>query len=207
MTDPEANPWQRLSSRRVYDNPWIGVREDQVIQPGGNTGIYGVVEFKNRAVGVIPIDSEQHTWLVGQYRYALGRYEWEIPEGGCPGHETPEQTAGRELREETGLIPGRLELILEMQMSNSCTNELGYVFVARDLSPGPSAPEASEQLQLRRLPLAEAIAMAASGDLRDSLTVAGLLKLAWSRPELVGHPPLKGNHQTRKLQAKTAPPF
>ncbi len=184
MHAPEANPWRRLSTRRVYDNPWIGVREDQVIHPAGNQGIYGVVEFKNRAVGVIPIDADQHTWLVGQYRYALDRYEWEIPEGGCPVDETPEQTARRELREETGLIPGQLELILEMQMSNSCTNELGYVFVARDLQPGPAAPEASEQLQLRRLPAAEAIAMAASGELRDSLTVAGLLKLAWIRPDL-----------------------
>lgn len=185
MPDPEANPWRRLSTRRIYDNAWIGVREDQVIHPAGTAGIYGVVEFKNRAVGVIPIDSEQHTWLVGQYRYALGRYEWEIPEGGCPAHETPEQTARRELREETGLVPGRLELILEMQMSNSCTDELGYVFVAGDLAPGPAAPEPSEQLQLRRLPVAEAVAMAASGRLRDSLTVAGLLKLAWTHPELV----------------------
>ena len=186
MMEHEVNPWRRLSSRRVYDNPWIGVREDQVIHPTGDEGIYGVVEFKNRAVGVIPIDDGGCTWLVGQYRYALDRYEWEIPEGGCPAHETPSQTAHRELREETGLTAGSLELILEMQMSNSCSNELGYVFVARELSAGPSAPEASEQLQLRRLPLVEAICLAAAGELRDSLTVAGLLKLAWLRPELAG---------------------
>lgn len=182
--NPEANPWRCLSSRRVYDNPWIGVREDQVIHPTGDHGIYGVVEFKNRAVGVIPIDDEGFTWLVGQYRYALDSYEWEIPEGGCPAHETPMQTARRELMEETGIRAGSIELILEMQMSNSCSNELGYVFIARDLSRGEASPEPSERLQLRRLPVAEAIALAASGAMRDSLTVAGLLKLAWLQPGL-----------------------
>jgi hypothetical protein len=103
-----SNPWTTLSSRPVYDNPWIRVREDQVLRPDGLPGIYGVVQFKNRAVGVLPIDGEGRIWLVGQYRYPLKAYSWEIPEGGSGPSETPEATAHRELREETGLIAGRM---------------------------------------------------------------------------------------------------
>src|SRR5208337_3190204 len=110
MSDP-TNPWTTLSSRLVYENPWIRVREDQVLRPDGQPGIYGVVEFKNRAVGVLPVDDEGCIWLVGQHRYPLNSYSWEIPEGGSPQSETTEETARRELKEETGLSAGRLELI------------------------------------------------------------------------------------------------
>ena len=110
MSEP-SNPWKTLSSRLVYENPWIRVREDQVLRPDGQPGIYGVVEFKNRAVGVLPVEDDGSVWLVGQYRYPLSLYSWEIPEGGSPASESTEETALRELREETGLTAGRLELI------------------------------------------------------------------------------------------------
>ena len=135
MSSPEdpaadANPWKTLSSRAVYENPWIGVREDTVIRPDGLPGIYGVVHFKNRAVGVLPVDRDGAIWLVGQHRYPLDAYSWEIPEGGCPETESPEETARRELREETGLVAGRLELVATSHLSNSVSDEVGYVFRA-----------------------------------------------------------------------------
>src|SRR5262249_61714848 len=124
----EENPWTTLESRPVYENPWIAVREDRVLRPDGTPGIYGVVHFKNRAVGVLPVDEQGRVWLVGQYRYPTDRYSWEIPEGGGHGDETIEETARRELREETGLAAGRLELIATSHMSNSVSDEVGYVF-------------------------------------------------------------------------------
>ena len=111
----------------VYENPWIRVREDQVLRPDGLPGIYGVVEFKNRAVGVLPVEADGSVWLVGQYRYPVGAYSWEIPEGGGPMSEDPEATARRELREETGLTAGKIELLTTAHLSNSVSDELGYL--------------------------------------------------------------------------------
>lgn len=175
-----ANPWQTLSSREVYDNPWIRVREDQVLNPRGRPGIYGVVEYKNRAVGVIPLDEEDHTWLVGQYRYTHDIYEWEIPEGGCPESESLVDCARRELLEEAGIIARDYEMILEgLQLSNSVSDEKAFIFLARGLSFVEAEPEDTEQIIARRVPVAEAIRMAADGEIRDAMSVAGLLKLAW----------------------------
>lgn len=175
-----ANPWQTLSSREVYDNPWIRVREDQVLNPRGRPGIYGVVEYKNRAVGVIPLDEEDHTWLVGQYRYTHDIYEWEIPEGGCPEGESLVDCARRELLEEAGIIARDYEMILEgLQLSNSVSNEKAFIFLARGLSFVEAEPEDTEQIIAKRVPVAEAIRMAADGEIRDAMSVAGLLKLAW----------------------------
>src|SRR5581483_10744137 len=115
----ESNPWTALSGRLVYENPWIALREDQVVRPDGKPGIYGVVHFKSRAIGVLPVDDRGRIWLVGQYRYTLNRYSWEIPEGGGTFDESPEEAARRELREETGLVAGRLELVLTSHLSNS----------------------------------------------------------------------------------------
>src|ERR1700733_13525661 len=136
-----TNPWTTLSTRAVYENPWIAVREDQVLRPDGQPGIYGVVHFKNRAVGVLPIDESGRVWMVGQYRYTLGCYSWEIPEGGCPENEEPEEAARRELREETGLEAGLLELIGTSHLSNSVSDELGIIYRATDLIAGPNQPE------------------------------------------------------------------
>ena len=173
-----TNPWQALSTHEVYSNPWIRVREDQVINPSGGPGIYGVVEYKNRAVGVIPIDEEGHTWLVGQYRYTHNLYEWEIPEGGCPVGEELIDTAKRELLEETGIIAGEYEMLIDgLQLSNSVSDEKAWIFVARGLSFVSATPEETEKLEVRRIPLAQAIEMALGGDIRDAMSVAGLLKL------------------------------
>ena len=178
-TDPEANPWTTLSSREIYQNPWIRLREDQVLKPDGSPGIYGVVEYRNRAVGVVPIDDSGHTWLVGQYRYTQHRYEWEIPEGGCPEGESLEDCARRELLEETGLVASSLEpLLIDLQLSNSVSNETAHLFIARGLRQEAPQPEDTEQLAVRRLPLTEAIDMAATGQIRDAMSVIALLALA-----------------------------
>src|SRR6476646_7830329 len=112
MAEPDhSNPWTTLYSRQVYDNPWISVREDQVLRPDGSPGIYGVVHFKNRAIGVLPVEDDGSIWLVGQHRYPLNAFSWEIPEGGCPEGESPDAAARRELTEETGLSAASLERI------------------------------------------------------------------------------------------------
>lgn len=175
----EPNPWTTLSTREAYANPWIHVREDQVINPSGGRGIYGVVEYQNRAVGVVPVDEEGFTWLVGQWRYCHGSYEWEIPEGGCPPGEDPAECARRELMEETGIRATIIEPLLSgLQLSNSTTNEVCDLFVARGLSFGESAPEETEKLNVKRLPLKEAIQMAMDGRIKDSPSVLALLRLA-----------------------------
>lgn len=182
--DPDrSNPWTTLSSRPIYENPWISLREDQVLRPDGKDGIYGVVHFKNRAVGVLPVDDKGRVWLVGQHRYPLDAYSWEIPEGGCPDSETPEATALRELREETGLDAGRLELVATAHLSNSVSDELGYVFRATELTEGPSAPEGCERIDVRRVAWEEAWRMLKDGEITDSLSVIALLHEAVRRLE------------------------
>lgn len=183
MSADQANPWQTLSTREVYSNPWIRVREDRVINPSGGKGIYGVVEYKNRAVGVIPIDEEGFTWLVGQYRYTHNLYEWEIPEGGCPEGEQLAETARRELLEETGIEAREFELILEgIQLSNSVSDEKAWIFTARGLTFASAVPDETEKIELKRLPLVKAIEMALNGEIRDAMSVAGLLKLGCLGP-------------------------
>ncbi|HYC04770.1 MAG TPA: NUDIX hydrolase [Azospirillaceae bacterium] len=175
MTD--ENPWKTLSRETRYENPWIRIEHHAVLNPAGRPGIYGVVRFRSQAVGVLPIDSEGHTWLVGQYRYPLDRYSWEIPEGGAPLGTDPADTARRELIEETGLRAGRLLEFLRMDLSNSTTDETAFSYLAWDLERGEAEPEETEQLKLRRVRLAEALAMAKRGEITDSISVASLLRL------------------------------
>lgn len=182
--DDQANPFQTRSCRVVYENPWIRVREDEVVRPDGLPGIYGVVEFKNRAVGVLPVGDDGSIWLVGQYRYPLEAYSWEIPEGGSPGSESAEATAIRELREETGLTAGRIELILKSHLSNSVSDELGYLFRATDLKEGPDEPEGTERIVVRRFAWDDAWAMLQNGEITDSLTVMALLHEAIRRRDV-----------------------
>jgi 8-oxo-dGTP pyrophosphatase MutT (NUDIX family) len=179
LTGVEANPWITHERQVTYANDWIEVSESQVTTPTGTPGIYGVVHYKNRAVGVVPIDQENHTWLVGQYRYPTDTYEWEIPEGGAPFEESLEDCAHRELAEETGLRAAKLELLIgDLQLSNSVSDERAYLYVARELSAGPPAPEETEKIQVRRLPLGEAIEMIDRGEIRDAMSVIALQCLA-----------------------------
>lgn len=177
-SDFEQNPWATHSSELKYENPWIRVVENRVTNPTGGDGIYGVVHFVHRAVGVIPIDEENHTWLVGQFRYARNSYEWEIIEGGVKPDEQLLASAKRELREESGIEAENYRLILsEIQLSNSVTDEVGFIYVARGLAFHEPDPDPTEELKLRRVPLTEAFRMVEDGEIRDSLSVMGLLKL------------------------------
>ncbi len=172
------NPWKTKSRREVYANDWITVVENEVLNPAGNPGIYGVVHFVHTAVGVVPLAEDNTTWLVGQYRYTRDAYSWEIPEGGAKPGEDLLECARRELLEETGLTAARWEpLIRGIQTSNSVCDEVGHLFIARELTLGSARPEETEELVIRRLPLAEAIDMTLRGEIQDALSVAALLKL------------------------------
>ena len=174
--DETHNPWQTLSTEVKYDNPWISVREDQVLNPGGGQGIYGVVSMKNKALGIVPIDADGNTWLVGQYRYPLNEYSWEIPMGGGLIEHDILESAQRELKEETGLTAALWTRIARLHTSNSVTDEEGFVFLAEELTQGDLEPEETEDLRLWKLPLAEAIRMVMDDRITDGITVAGLLK-------------------------------
>lgn len=174
----KAGGWQRLSRKRMYDNAWITVTHEDVRRPNGSEGIYGLVHFKSRAVGVIPIDAEGNTWLVRQSRYALDAFTWEIPEGGAPLDEDPLAAAKRELQEEVGLLAEEWELLLRLHTSNSVTDEEGLVYVASSLRIGRQALEDTEDIEVRKLPLSAAIAMANRGEITDAMSLCALFKLA-----------------------------
>ncbi|MDQ2076132.1 NUDIX hydrolase [Marinimicrobium sp. ABcell2] len=174
----QTGAWQRKSSERIYDNPWIEVYHEEVITPAGTDGIYGVVHFKNTAVGVVPLDDDNNTWLVRQTRYTLNQFTWEIPEGGCPRNEDSLTAAKRELQEEVGLVAERWEKLLDLQLSNSVTDEIGVVYTARQLSPVPQTLDATEDIEVRKLPLEKAIAMVDRGEITDVISVAALLMLS-----------------------------
>jgi 8-oxo-dGTP pyrophosphatase MutT (NUDIX family) len=171
------NPWTVLSQRAAYDNKWIGVTEYDVLNPSGGKGIYGKVHFKNLAIGILPLDEEGYTWLVGQYRFPLDAYSWEIPEGGGDPALPPVASAQRELQEETGLIAREWTQILEMHLSNSVSDEKAILFLARGLEQGPSMPEETEELVVRRLPFEEAYQMVERGEITDSMSVAAIQKV------------------------------
>ncbi|MGB0523621.1 MAG: NUDIX domain-containing protein [Flammeovirgaceae bacterium] len=172
------NPWKTLSSKEVYTNAWISVREDQVTNPNGNPGIYGVVSFKNLAIGIVPLDEEGYTWLVGQYRYSLDLYSWEIPMGGGPIDIPPVESAKRELQEETGLTANQWSELLQIHTSNSVTDEFGIVFLAKGLTEGPTDFEDTEDIQVKKLRLEDAVQMVMSGEITDAISMAALLKTA-----------------------------
>lgn len=179
ITDEIKNPWTTLGGEVKYDNPWITVTEYQVINPSGGKGIYGKIHFKNKAIGIVALDKDLNTWLVGQFRYTLNAWHWEIPEGGGPPDQEPLASAQRELREETGLIARRWTEIIHLHTSNSVTDEEGFVFLAEDLEEGISALEETEaDLKVWKLPLKDALQMVLDGKITDSISVMALLKVA-----------------------------
>lgn len=177
MQTSEKNPWTILDKEIKYDNPWIKLTEYQVINPGGGKGIYGEVHFKNLAIGVVALDAENNIYLVGQYRFPLRQYSWEIPEGGGPLGSEPLESAKRELLEETGLQAENWEKLLEMHLSNSVSDEFGIVYVASGLTQHEAIPEETEDLQIKKLPFDVAYNWIEQGIITDSLTVAALLKM------------------------------
>ena len=173
----EKNPWQILSEKQVYDNKWINVTEYDVINPSGGKGIYGKVHFKNLAIGIVALDESMNTYLVGQYRFTLNEYSWEIPEGGGPLEDDPLDSAKRELLEETGLIAHDWTVILRMHLSNSVSDEYSIIYLARQLEQHTAMPEETEQLIVKKVPFEEAWKMTEDGLITDAMSVAAIQKV------------------------------
>lgn len=171
------NDWTTKNSKTVYENPWIKVSHREVINPSGGEGIYGVVHFKNIAIGIVPLDEDLNTWLVGQYRYTLNKYSWEVPEGGCPIGTSPLESAKRELLEETGIQAQEWSKILDLETSNSVTDETGMVFLARGLRFGTAQPEETEALQIKKVPFQEAYEMVLDGRITDALAMLSIFRV------------------------------
>ena len=174
----QMNPWKKLDSQMIYENPWIHLTEYKVITPAGTEGIYGKVHFKNIAIGIIAIDKDDNTYLVGQYRFPLDLYSWEIPEGGCPEGTDWLAAAKRELKEETGFEANTWTEILKMHVSNSVSDEFAVVYVAEDLTAGEATPEETEDLKVIKMPFQQAVDWVMEGKITDSISVAAILKWA-----------------------------
>jgi 8-oxo-dGTP pyrophosphatase MutT (NUDIX family) len=183
VSNPEANPWRRVSRRVAYENPWITILHDEVIRPDGKPGIYGVVQFGHLAIGVVPMDAQDRVLLVGQFRYTMDHYSWEVPEGGGDFDEDPEAAARRELAEETGYRGGKWRELCRAELSNSVSDEETIMFVATDLEAGEATPEGTEQIQMRWVPFDETMAMIRRGEIRDAMTILAMQQLALERAE------------------------
>jgi 8-oxo-dGTP pyrophosphatase MutT (NUDIX family) len=167
--------WKTHNSTVVYENAWIKVAHDEVTTPSGTQGVYGTVLFKNKAIGIIPIDEDGNTWLVGQYRYPLQEYSWEIPMGGGPHDELPLDCAKRELKEETGIEAEKWTNLMKIHTSNCVTNEVGFIFLAEHLTYGETAFDETEDLVIKKLPFKEVYRMVLDNEITDSSSVAGIL--------------------------------
>jgi 8-oxo-dGTP pyrophosphatase MutT (NUDIX family) len=174
------NPWRTLSSRTIYRNPWLVLREDKVIRPDGAEGIYGVVEMRP-SCGIVAISEEDQVALVGQWRYVHGKYSLEIPTGGSEQHETPLAAAKRELLEETGLTADVWTGLGSIDNSNGVTTDVAYLFLARTLTGGPSASPGDEQVELHWMPFADAVLSVMNGEITESVSVAAILKVELMR--------------------------
>ncbi len=182
-TEPavRVGPWTRRSRATGYANPWITVWHDEVDRPDGSPGIYGVVHFENLAAGVVVVDDEDRVLLVGQHRYTLDAYSWELPEGGVPPGESALEGARRELREETGVEADQWRELARIHLSNSVSDEAGVVFAAHATSHGTTAPEPTEDLRTRWVPFDEALAMTTDGRITDTITILGIQRVALDR--------------------------
>ena len=176
MSEKKNGPWTVKTESRVFDNPWIAVEDHGVVHPDGSLGEYGVVRFKNIAVGVLPISADGDVRLVGQHRYPLGKYSWELPEGGGPLHAPPLVSAKRELEEETGLVARGWLQFAEFDISNSVTDERAVCFLAWDLEPGKAASDPSEALTIKQVKFDRLLEMVMDGEISDSLTIVMTLK-------------------------------
>lgn len=174
----QSNPWGTTSSKVVYENNWIKVREDQVVRPDGKPGIYGVVHFKSIATGVIALEGDGRIHLVGQYRYPLQEYSWEIPEGGCPEDEDPLAAAKRELLEETGLTAKNWVELGRGHLSNSVSDEAAVYYLATELTRGEAQPEGTEKLSHQCIPFEEALNMVLRGEITDSVSMLAIMQYA-----------------------------
>ena len=171
----------RHARRTVYENPWITVWHDEVTRPDGSPGIYGVVHFANLAAGALAIDDRDRVLLVGQHRYVLDAYSWEIPEGGVPDGETPLEGARRELAEETGVTAAEWRELGRIHLSNSVSDEHAVLYLATDLTRGVATPDATEDLEIQWLPLDEVLAMTLDGRITDAMTVVAIERFALLR--------------------------
>ena len=171
------NPWTILAEKHIYENPWMKVTEFDVINPKGGKGIYGKVHFKNIGTGILALDAQLNTYLVGQFRFTLNQYSWEIPEGGSQIGEDPLETAKRELLEETGLVAHKWTKLLDMHLTNSIADEFGVMYLAQELEQHTAEPEDTEEIIVKKIPFEEAYRMVESGEITDSMAVASILKV------------------------------
>ncbi|PWT77906.1 MAG: DNA mismatch repair protein MutT [Bacteroidetes bacterium] len=172
-----SNPWKILGEKAIYENNWISLTEYDVLNPNGGKGIYGKIHYKSLAVGILPLDEEMNTYLVGQYRFPLNSFSWEIPEGGGDLQVDPLESAKRELREETGLVASKWTILQTMHLSNSVSDEFAIIFLARNLEQHDAKPEETEKLIIKKLPFSEAYSMVHKGQITDSMSVASILRL------------------------------
>jgi len=173
------NPYTVQDRKLLYDCPWIRVREDRFTHRRGGAGLYSVCGFRRTACGVIAVDQLDRVVLVGQWRYPLETYSWEIPEGGGEEHESPFTCIRRELGEETGLEARRWEPLAFCHTSNSSTDEETFLFFATDLQALPQghAPEDVEELAVHREPFEQCLARVLCGEITDSLSMVAILAL------------------------------
>jgi 8-oxo-dGTP pyrophosphatase MutT (NUDIX family) len=176
MKPNEQNPWKIIDKHTAYDNAWISVTHHNVMHLSGKLGVYGTVHFKRLALGVLVLDDENNTWIVGQYRFPLNQYTWEIPKGGGSLDVDPLISIKRELLEETGIVADWWIHIQSLQLSNSATDEIAHLYVAKNLTYQKATPDEDELLQQRKIPFDELYKWVCDGKITDALTVTAVLK-------------------------------